>query len=443
MFGKQSCVLLAALLALCSCPVSLAAVGKLVCFYDASSFLREGPAHLSLEELKIALQFCNYLVYGYAGIDAETHRIKSLNPELSYNRHHYKSITDLRREFPHLKVLLSVGGDRDLNAEGVPDSGKYLSLLELPEHRAAFKASVSAELKQYGFDGLDLAWQFPKLRPRQQQGALKRAWSSFKGWFSSSSIDSQAEEHKRQFAALVRELRIELQASGKQVTLSMLPHVDAELFIDIPAVLSFVDFVSLGTYDLQTPERDPKQADLPAPLYAMYDREEKHSVLHHVQYWLNHTSNAEQLILGMASYGRSWQMTRNSGITGFPPVAETQGAAAASNYTGIPGLLSWPEICEQLQRHLGQGQDKGADHLRRVGDPTKRYGVYAYRAAEEGNEPGVWVGYDDPTTTAIKANFAQVQGLGGVALHDLSLDDFRGTCTGDKYPILRAIKYKL
>lgn len=198
-----------------------------MCINSCFCFLA-GPAQLSLNELEPALGFCNYLIYGYAGIDAESFKIKSLSPELSYNRQHYSHITSLRQKHPHLRILLSVGGGRDLNAEGVPDNAKYLSLLELPESRNSFKASVREELTKYGFDGLDLAWQFPPLKPKQQQGALKRAWSSFKGWFSSSSVDPKAEEHKAQFASFVRELRLELQRNGKQLTLSMLPHVDAE-----------------------------------------------------------------------------------------------------------------------------------------------------------------------------------------------------------------------
>lgn len=91
--------------------------------------------------------------------------------------------------------------------------------------------------------------------------------------------------------------------------------------------MSFVDFVNLGTYDFQTPQRDPKQADLPAPLYAMYDRDVTHNVQHQLEYWLNNTANAQQLYIGVTSYGRAWQMTRNSGITGFPPISGTDGPA--------------------------------------------------------------------------------------------------------------------
>ncbi|XP_060657183.1 chitinase-like protein Idgf5 [Drosophila nasuta] len=434
---------LGALLCLGCSQVTLAEVGKLVCYYDAASFVREGPAQLSLPELEPALSFCNYLIYGYAGIDASNYKLKSLHPELTYNRQHYNQITALRKKYAHLRILLSVGGDRDINEFGEPDNGKYLSLLEQPEHRNNFKASVNAELSQYGFDGIDLAWQFPKLRPKKQQGAFRRAWSSFKGLFSSDTIDAKAEEHKTQFAALVRELRVELQRNGKQLSLSMLPHVDPQLFIDIPSVMPYVDFVNLGTYDFHTPQRDPKQADVVAPLHEMPERDLTHNVAHQVEYWLNSTANAQQLNIGIASYGRAWRMSRDSGLTGYPPVPDTEGAADGGKRTRIPGLLSWPEICEQLQLHLGQGKDKNNEHLRKVGDPTKRFGIYAYRSAGDNGEPGLWVGYEDPTSAAIKASYSQARRLGGVAFHDLSLDDFRGQCAGEKFPILRSIKFKL
>lgn len=51
--------------------------------------------------------------------------------------------------------------------------------------------------------------------------------------------------------------------------------------------------------------------------------------------------------------------------------------------------------------------------------------------------------YEDPDTAGNKAGYVRAKGLGGISINDLSLDDFRGTCSGDKYPILRAAKYRL
>lgn len=51
--------------------------------------------------------------------------------------------------------------------------------------------------------------------------------------------------------------------------------------------------------------------------------------------------------------------------------------------------------------------------------------------------------FADPETAQSKATYAVRKNLAGVAIHDLGNDDFRGSCTGDKYPILRAAKYRL
>lgn len=87
---------------------------------------------------------------------------------------------------------------------------------------------------------------------------------------------------------------------------------------------------------------------------------------------------------------------------------------------------------------------KGADApLRKVGDPTKRFGSYAFVIPDGDGNNGVWVGYEDPDTAGNKAAYVRSKGLGGIAIFDLTTDDFRGTCSGDKFPILRAAKYRL
>lgn len=69
--------------------------------------------------------------------------------------------------------------------------------------------------------------------------------------------------------------------------------------------------------------------------------------------------------------------------------------------------------------------------------------MYAFRLPDENENGGIWVGYEDPDSVGNKAAYAKAKGLGGVAMVDLSLDDFRGLCSGDKYPLLRAAKYRL
>lgn len=215
------------------------------------------------------------------------------------------------------------------------------------------------------------------------------------------------------------------------------------VFYDVPAIINNLDYVNLMAFDFQTPDRNPEVADFPAPIYELNERNPEFNINYQVQYWLNNHCPANKINVGVAAYGRAWKMTKDSGLTGLPPVSDTDKAAPAGIQTQIDGLLSWPEVCAKLPNPANQHL-KGADSpLRKVGDPTKRFGNYAYRSADDNNEHGMWVGYEDPDTAANKAAYAKTKGLGGIALVDLSFDDFRGACSGDKYPILRAIKYKL
>lgn len=122
---------------------------------------------------------------------------------------------------------------------------------------------------------------------------------------------------------------------------------------------------------------------------------------------------------------------------------KTEGPGAQGIQSNIPGLLSWAEICAKLPNPSNQNL-KGEDApLRRVNDPSKRFGSYAFRVPDSDKNFGVWVGFEDPDTAGNKAAYVRAKGLGGISIFDLSLDDFRGSCSGDKFPILRAAKYRL
>ena len=125
-----------------------------------------------LSDLEPAIQFCNYVVYGWAGIDPGTHKLKSLNEnlDLETGKGHYRLITQLKRRYPATKFLLGVGGNADSN------SAAYLETLETNEARTAFINSAYTLLKTYEFDGLDLAWQFPPNKPKKIRGTVGKCW---------------------------------------------------------------------------------------------------------------------------------------------------------------------------------------------------------------------------------------------------------------------------
>lgn len=415
----------------------------LVCYYDGSSFVREGLSKLTIIDLEPALQFCTHLVYGYAGINPTSNKLVSINEKLDLDVGSglYRTVTGLKKKYPHLKVLLSVGGDKD---QVDPDNNKYLTLLESSNARIPFINSAHSLVKTYGFDGLDLAWQFPKNKPKKVHSGIGKFWKGFKKVFTGDFVvDEKAEEHKEEFTAMVRELKNAFRPDGYLLGVTVLPNVNSSLFYDVPALVNYLDYVNLCAFDFYTPERNPEIADFPAPIFELNERNPEFNIRFQVQYWLNNHCPASKINVGIPAYGRAWKMTKDSGLTGLPPVAETDGAAPAGIQTQTPGFLSWPEVCAKLP-NPANSHLKGADGpLRKVGDPTKRFGNYVYRSADDKGENGIWVGYEEPDTAATKAAWVKTTGLGGVALYDLSYDDFRGSCTNDKYPILRAIKYKL
>ncbi|KAH8393993.1 hypothetical protein KR200_001926, partial [Drosophila serrata] len=424
--------------------ISAAGSHHLLCYYDGSSFVREGLSKLILSDLEPALAYCTHLIYGYAGINPSSNKLVSNNEKLDLDLGSslFRQVTGLKRKYPALKVLLSVGGDKDIVD---PDNNKYLTLLESSNARIPFINSAHSLVKTYGFDGLDLAWQFPKNKAKKVHGGIGKFWKGFKKIFTGDFVvDEKAEEHKEEFTALVRELKNAFRPDGYLLGVSVLPNVNSSLFFDVPAIINNLDYVNLHTYDFQTPERNNEVADFPAPIYELNERNPESNINYQVKYWTQNRAPAAKINVGIATYGRAWKLTKDSGLTGLPPVAEADGVAPAGTQTQIPGLLSWPEVCAKLPNPANQHL-KGADGpLRKVGDPTKRFGSYAYRSADDNGDNGVWTGYEDPDTAAIKAEYVKREGLGGIAVVDLSFDDFRGGCTGhDKYPILRSVKSKL
>lgn len=154
------------------------------------------------------------------------------------------------------------------------------------------------------------------------------------------------------------------------------------------------------------------------------------------RYWLENGTPGGKIVVGIPTFGRTWKLNEDSERAGVPPVT-ADGPGAQGPHTEIPGLLSYAEICALLTEHT-------VGRLRLVNDPSKKYGSYAHQGYNSATEAdGVWVGFDNPDTAGTKAQYVKSKGLGGVAIYDLSLDDFRGTCNGDKFPIVKAAKYKL
>ena len=186
------------------------------------SFL--GLAKFALSDLENALDFCTHLIYGYVGLNADTFRLATLNHERDVKNKQFLKVTALKEKFPYVKFLLSVGGDRD-----VGESEKYIKLLESGvEKQQAFIESARSLVRSLDFDGLDLAFQLPRNKPRKVHTGAGMAWKSFKKVFSGDFVvDPQANEHKEQFTELVKNLKKSFNENDLLLSLTVLPNVNS------------------------------------------------------------------------------------------------------------------------------------------------------------------------------------------------------------------------
>uniref|UniRef100_A0ABD2W725 GH18 domain-containing protein n=1 Tax=Trichogramma kaykai TaxID=54128 RepID=A0ABD2W725_9HYME len=427
---------------------------KVVCFWNSTSFLRDvlsianrshknlyncsqliGPGKFKVDDLRPALSLCTHLVYGFAGLDATSFEVKPLNPNLDTGAGYgfYRLVPQLKRQFPELKVYLSVGG----NADPYEETHKYLTLTETTNGRNKFISSVNRLLADYEFDGIDLAWQFPPAKVKKNRGTLGSFWHGLKKTFGYGQFkDDKEKEHMEGFTVLVKDLKSQLKTKNKALTLTVLPHVNSSVYYNAKALAPHLDAVHLFAFDQSNPERTPKKADYPAPIYDSYGRVPDENIDYQSKYWLNNGMPGTKVVIGIPTFARTWKLTAESEAAGVPPVT-AEGPGVEGPHTKIPGIMSYAEVCSRLT-------EAAVGKVRRVNDPSKKYGPYAFTPydAKSGRE-GLWLGFEDPDTAAVKAEFVKTKLLGGVALYDLSLDDFRGVCNGDKFPIVKAAKYKL
>ncbi|XP_011297816.1 chitinase-like protein EN03 [Fopius arisanus] len=406
---------------------------KVVCYWNSTAFNRPGVGKFQVADLNPVLGLCTHLVYGFAAINPDNFKIVPPNFNTGASYGFYEFIAQLKRSFPGLKIYLSVGG----NADPYESTHKYLTLVETPEARTAFIDTLVSLLNQYDFDGVDLAWQFPPVKVEKKRGTFGSIWHGIKKTFGYGSFkDDKEQEHREGFTNLARDLKAKLIPRSKALSLTVLPHVNASVYYDARLLSPNLDAVHLMAFDQRTPERTPKEADYPAPLYESYGRIPQDNIDATVRYWLEHGTPGGKIVVGIPAFARTWKLTADSQISGVPPIV-SEGPGAEGPLTATPGLLSYGEVCTRLS-------DTSVGGVRRVSDPSKKYGSYAYRPynSDTGAE-GIWIGYEDPDTAGNKASYVKAKGLGGIAIWDLSTDDFSGTCTRDKFPIVKAARDKL
>ena len=165
---------------------------------------------------------CTHLIYSFAGLDTAKWAIKSLDTwmdlEKDYGLAGFKKATELRNTWPHLKVMIAIGGWNE-------GSTKYSQMAKSRKKRSKFVNSTVEFLTKYNFDGLDLDWEYPG----------KRGGSA---------------DDKKNFILLAKELK-EAFSEHKLLLSAAIGAGKATIDIsyDVPNMYKHLDFVNVMCYD--------------------------------------------------------------------------------------------------------------------------------------------------------------------------------------------------
>ena len=326
-------------------------------------------AYQSYTPDQIPAEHLTQINYAFARIDPDTLTITLENE--AHDQKNLAALRQLRKEHPHLKLLISVGG--------WSDSQYFSDAASTAARREKFAASCVDFLVEHGLDGVDLDWEYPV-----SGGAA-------------GTIHRPAD--RQNFTKLLQELRTQLdrqgRRDGKDYFLTIAGAAGGWYLNQIEAVKAaeIVDHIFLMGYDLHGPW--DTYADFNAPLYTPFGAspQGRSSIADSVRAYLNKGIPGSKIVLGMPLYGYAYQGVKgqNSGLY------STYTSARSVSYKTLKKSYLSNTAYRQLRHSAAQVP-------------------YLY-----GNK--TFVSYDDAASLAAKAALARSQGLGGIGFWELSQDD--------------------
>lgn len=146
----------------------------------------------------------------------------------------YQFFNALKSSNPGLRTSISIGGWAH-NNEGEMQS-RFGEVAGSPETRVAFADSVVAFLRKYGFDGVDLDWEYPVASHR---GGTSADYSNYK--------------------LLVAALRAAIDAAPEEFELTVaVPLGYDSQYFDVSGMEKYLDWFNVLSYDIREASDSPK-----------------------------------------------------------------------------------------------------------------------------------------------------------------------------------------
>lgn len=278
----------------------------------------------------------------------------------------FARVVALKKTYPHLKVLLSLGGWGGCET--------CSAVFSTPENRHAFAASTLAILQRHQADGIDLDWEYPTVP----------------GYPGHPYSDADRDN----FSALVASLRAQL---GTDYELSFAAG-GFDLFlkkaVDWDTIMPLLDNVNIMSYDIVnggTPHTGHHTALFSTP-------QQKDSTDNAVQFLLRKGVAPEKIVIGAAFYARVWDEVEPTNQGLYQPGVHVPGY-------GYKDLANHTREAEGFQYHW--------DAVAQA--PT-------YYSAQHKR----FMTLDDPRSLAAKVDYVKQYSLGGIMFWQLPNDSDSG-----------------
>ncbi|CAN5608114.1 hypothetical protein BH10BAC3_BH10BAC3_04390 [soil metagenome] len=308
---------------------------------------------------KYPVEKLTHVIYSFLHLSGDTIAFANENQQKTL-----RGITDLKKKYPKLKVMVSMGG-----WGGCENCSPVFAVVS---SRVNFAASVVKVLKEYNADGIDLDWEYPTIE-------------GFPG-------HPYAASDKQNFTELIRELRKQM---GQHYELSFAAGGFQSFLttsVDWKAIMPLINRVNLMTYDLVN-----GYSQLTGHHTALYSRSEQvESTDNCVQYLLKQGLPAKKLVIGAAFYARVWENVSDSSNGLYQSGKFLRGVDYKEFDTYLSSDSGWTKYWDDTAK---------APYAYNV--PLKQFATY-----------------DDEKSLEAKVNYVHKHHLGGIMFWELMNDTF-------------------
>ena len=423
------------------------------CYYGVWAYTSPGLGEFWPEEIDVSL--CDVIYYGFGNLLNDTYEVCSWDPwfdmamsdgdDLSIKNCvqerdgiawppgcitdsgleycHYDGMRRtiaLKQKNPDLKVLFSVGG-------WTAGGWTFSQMASTAENRQKFIASAIHFLNFFGFDGLDLDWEFPG--------------------YDFVTDEPTNPDDKTNFTLLLKELREVFNMQGLLLTIAAAADpFKANNAYELEMIVDYLDWFNVMSYDYSGAWDHFTGID--SPLYGRFGEgflghPKYHFNIHEtIQYYLSSGVPASKISLGIHTEAKGWilETPNDDSLAGVHCPAPK--GSPNMTYSRQEGRLNYYEVLQfwhnetiedPLWSDLEPGKESWTIYDKEHGSWDGCYlSPYMYQGR-------YWVSYDDEDSVDVKVRYANHYGLKGAFVWEVDTDNFRGLYGKKAYNILHSI----